>query len=279
MRVHFLGVRGSTPAPGIEFVRYGGHTSCVAICHDGHDAPALLLDAGTGIRRATWLLGDAAFTGTILLGHLHWDHLHGLPFFRAGDRDDARVDLLIPAQPDGADTLEVLSRGMSPPHFPVRPDQLRGTWTFDSLAEGLNELEGFEVTSAEIPHKGGRTFGYRVSDGRTTIAYLSDHCPSQLGPGPEGWGEYHESALALATNVDVLIHDAQLLAEEHADDAVYGHAAAEYAVELGRRANARRVVLFHHRPNRTDDELDAIAARFAADERVSLATESLVLEL
>jgi len=279
VRVHFLGVRGSTPAPGIDFVRYGGHTSCVAISGDTASAPSLILDAGTGIRRATPLCDGAGFSGTILLGHLHWDHVHGLPFFNAGDRDNARVDLFMPAQPDGASALDVLSRAMSPPHFPVRPDELRGRWTFNSLDEGTHTFEGFSVTAAEIPHKGGRTFGYRVSDGRSSLAYLSDHCPSDLGPGPEGWGKYHENALALAEGVDALIHDAQLMAEEHADQASFGHSAAEYAIELGRRAAARRVLLYHHRPSRTDDQLDAIATRFAHDERVAIAHESMVLEL
>lgn len=136
-------------------MRYGGHTSCVAVVHDGQSAPSLILDAGTGIRRGTWLCGDGPFSGTILLGHLHWDHLHGLPFFRAGDRDDARVDLFIPDQSDGASALDVLARGMSPPHFPVRPDELRGEWTFNSLTPGEHSFEGFSVTSVEIPHKGG----------------------------------------------------------------------------------------------------------------------------
>ena len=35
LRIHLCGVRGSTPAPGIDFVRYGGHTSCLALAHDG----------------------------------------------------------------------------------------------------------------------------------------------------------------------------------------------------------------------------------------------------
>lgn len=279
MRVHFLGVRGSTPAPGGDYVRYGGHTSCVAIAHDDQNTPSLILDAGTGIRRCTWLCGDGPFRGTILLGHLHWDHVHGLPFFRAGDRDDARVDLFLPAQGDGASALDVLARGMSPPHFPIRPDELRGEWTFHGLAPGEHQFEGFTVTSREIPHKGGRAYGYRVSDAHSTLTYMSDHCPSDLGPGPDGWGEYHPDALELARDTDVLIHDAQLVAEELAEYAFYGHSAAEYAVQLGLRAHAKRVVLFHHRPNRTDDELDQIALRFAADQRVTLATQSLVLEL
>jgi phosphoribosyl 1,2-cyclic phosphodiesterase len=95
VHIYLCGVRGSTPAPGAEFLRYGGQTSCVAIAHDGGAAPVLLLDAGTGLRRMTTLLGGQPFSGTILLTHLHWDHVHGLPFFRAGDRDDARVWLLL----------------------------------------------------------------------------------------------------------------------------------------------------------------------------------------
>ena len=129
MRIHLCGVRGSTPAPGAEFVRYGGHTSCVAIAIDddgadgapGAAAPRLILDAGTGLRRVTGLLGGAPFTGTIILTHLHWDHVHGLPFFAAGDRHDARVALLLPEQGGNAGAEEVLARGMSPPHFPITP--------------------------------------------------------------------------------------------------------------------------------------------------------------
>ena len=79
MRTYLCGVRGSTPAPGAEFVRYGGHTSCVALAHDGGAGPTLVLDAGIGLRRVTALLGGQPFSGTIVLTHLHWDHVHGLP--------------------------------------------------------------------------------------------------------------------------------------------------------------------------------------------------------
>ena len=279
MRVHFLGVRGSTPAPGADFVRYGGHTSCLALAHDDQERPTLLLDAGTGIRRATALLGDAPFAGSVLLSHLHWDHLTGLPFFLGAVRDDATTKVVIPRQHDGTSALEALARGVSPPHFPVRPDALRGTWRFADVAPGEFEIEGFHVRADEIPHTGGRTFAYRVDDGGASVTYMTDHCPTQLGPGPDGWGEYHAAALALAQDTDVLIHDAQLVAEELAAEAWLGHAAIEYAVALGRRAGARSTIGFHHKPERTDDELDAIARRFGDDHRVGLATESTVLKV
>jgi phosphoribosyl 1,2-cyclic phosphodiesterase len=278
VRVTFLGVRGSTPAPGEEFLRYGGHTSCVAIAHDG-EAPSLLLDAGTGIRRTSSLMNGEPFRGSILLTHLHWDHVHGLPFCDATDRTDSRVTLFVPDQLDGSEPLEMLSRGMSPPHFPVRADELRGDWSFVSLSSSLLEIEGFTILVEEIPHKGGRTYGLRVRDATGSAVYMPDHCPSALGPGPDGLGEYHPAALSLCQDADVLIHDAQLLREELAAEAYFGHAAAEYAVELARHANVKQVVLFHHKQNRVDDDLDALAARFSGDLPVTVATQRTVLDL
>jgi phosphoribosyl 1,2-cyclic phosphodiesterase len=287
--MHVLGVRGSTPATGSAFARYGGNTSCVALARDG-EALSLVLDAGTGIRSLGAVLrdceppggapGERPFDGAILLGHLHWDHTQGLPFSRAIDHDGARVRLCLPDQEDGDGAVDVLRRAMSPPHFPIGPEGLRGAWRFDLLEQGEHEIAGFEVLALEIPHKGGRTFGYRVSDGRSAMAYLSDHGPSALGPGPDGWGPYHDAAMALAGGVDVLLHDAQHTAEELPSRAQFGHSAAEYAVALAERAAARSVLLFHHDPSRTDDEVDALVARFAAATvPVSAAHEGQVVDI
>jgi len=238
-------------------VRVGGNTSCVAVFHDDDAVPRLLLDAGTGIRRVTALLGDAPFRGTILLGHLHWDHTQGLPFFRAGDRDDAVVRLLVPAQ--GIPAQELFDRFMSPPAFPIDISGLLGSWKVSSIEEGSQRVEGFDVLALEIPHPGGRTFGYRVSDGVSTVAYLSDHGPrNTMGEGPDGWGPYHHAAMTLCAGADLLIHDAQHTAAELPGIYRFGHSAADYGVELARRAGVARVALFHHSPDRTDDQVDAM---------------------
>jgi phosphoribosyl 1,2-cyclic phosphodiesterase len=279
VRIHVLGVRGSTPAPGHAFARHGGNTSCLAVALDDRP-PTLLLDAGTGLRGLGSVLGESPFRGALLLGHLHWDHTQGLPFSRAIDHDGAEVRLCLPDQEDGDAAIDVLRRAMSPPHFPIGPEGLRGRWTFEGLAPGFHHVAGFEVLALEIPHKGGRTFGYRVSDGRSAIAYLSDHGPAALGPGPEGWGPYHEDAMALAAGVDLLIHDAQHTAEELPAVVHFGHSAMDYPVRLAELAGAKHVLLFHHDPNRTDDDLDACVARFAdSPVPVTAAVEGSVVEV
>jgi phosphoribosyl 1,2-cyclic phosphodiesterase len=280
MRVELCGVRGSLPAAGRDYVRYGGHTSCLALTPDGASVPTLILDAGTGLLQVMALLGGAPFDGTILLTHLHWDHVVGLPFFAVHECESTRADVLLPEQENGASAARALGGLMSPPYFPVGPSELRGRWTFETLAAGEHEIEGFTVLAREIPHKGGRTYGYRIGDGHCSIAYMPDHNPTAFGPGPDGLGEYHAAALELAADVDVLVHDAQLLPQELTAEAHFGHAAADYAVALAERANARAVALFHHRLDRTDDELDALAARLAGrSPAVSVASEGVVLDL
>jgi phosphoribosyl 1,2-cyclic phosphodiesterase len=272
VRIVLCGVRGSTPAPGVEFARYGGHTSCVAIAHDAATAPVLVLDAGTGLRRLSGLLDGEPFRGTIALTHLHWDHVQGLPFCPAIDRPDAQVRLLLPGA-DGTAAIDVLARGMSPPHFPITPAELLGAWTFEAIEPGDREIEGFRVTVAEVPHKGGRTFGYRIEDGQTSIAYVPDH-------GPARADDFGGAVAALVAGVDLLLHDAQHTAEEWPARAHFGHASAEYAVELGTKCGVGHVVLFHHDPNRTDDEEDRLLARFdTAGPVVSAAAEGTVLAL
>ena len=247
MDVTILGCRGSTPATGADFSRYGGDTSSVAVARTG-DVPSLVLDAGTGLRRLTHVLGEKPFRGSILLTHLHWDHTHGLPFASAVDRDDAEVDLYLPAR--GEDPLEVLSRAMGPPHFPITPDRLRGRWRFHVLDSGRHEIDGFEVIAADVPHKGGRTFGYRVAEGGSSLAYIPDYWLTEADSEPAD----------LVSGVDLLLHDSQHLESEMAGKAFLGHSSVEYVIGLAGRSEVARAALFHHDPGRTDAEIDEIVA-------------------
>jgi phosphoribosyl 1,2-cyclic phosphodiesterase len=252
VRLTLLGVRGSTPAPGTDFARYGGHTSCVAVTADGAEAPTLVLDAGTGIRGLPGLLGGEAFAGSILLTHLHWDHWQGLPFCPAVDRPDARTDLYLPAE---GNPVDLLARGMSPPLFPIDPGGLLGAWRFLAAPPGTCVIEGFTVTHAPITHKGGLTYGIRVERDGVSMAYLPDHAP-QLGSA---------AAEDLARDVDVLLHDGQFLDSERVVADAYGHATVTGALDFASRCGASRLMLTHHAPGRTDTALDALAADLSVE--------------
>jgi ribonuclease BN (tRNA processing enzyme) len=266
------------PATGAAFLRYGGQTPSVAFSRDGAEVPELVIDAGTGITDLPALLGGQAFEGELLLTHLHWDHVQGLPFCHAADHPDAHVSLSLPAQADGTAAEQILERAMSPPHFPITPAQMRGDWRFSSLEPGEHSVAGLTVLALEVPHKGGRTFGYRVTDGEAIVTFIPDHRPTAFGPGDDGFGVFHANALELARDTDVLIHDAQLLPSE-LEEAAFGHAVVDYAVGLGRVAGAGRTLLYHHKPDRTDDQLDELAARFADDDRVEVCRDGTEYKL
>jgi len=272
VRIELLGVRGSTAAPGPDFLRYGGHTACIAVYAD-HDAlPRLVLDAGTGLRTLTERFAGRPYDGSVLLSHLHWDHVQGLPFFAAGDRDDARVDLHLPAQ-EGRSGRDLLAQLLSPPAFPIAPEGLRGRWRFHALPPGTTSVEGFTVTAVDVAHKGGRTLGYRVADASGAVAYLPDHAPA-AGCSRE--------LLDVLAGVDVLVHDAQFLDGERPLAVDYGHCTVEDAAALAAACDARTLVLFHHSPARTDSALDEIASwapSLAPGRRVLTAREGDVVHV
>jgi len=288
VQVTFHGVRGSTPCCGDHLARYGGNTSCVAVEAEGQ-AP-ILFDLGTGLRRYGLALmeeGRTGFRGSVLLSHLHWDHVQGLPFFVPLHCPDALVDVYGPRQADGP-LGEVFGDMMRPPYFPIRPDELGGTLAFHDVDEDHFPVGTAKVRSRWIRHV-GPTLGYRLDWNGVAIAYLSDHgqgCAGLHGASDRRTDDFiPDEVLELCDGVNLLIHDAQHTPVEFEQKRHWGHCTVDYALHVAKEAGVQCLSLFHHDPSHSDDMLDRLVrdARDLAAQRgvpeVIAASEGLRLEL
>jgi ribonuclease BN (tRNA processing enzyme) len=219
------------------------------------EPPTLVLEAGTGLRSLSRRLGGRPFRGDLVLTHLHWDHVQGLPFSAAVDHPEAVVRLHVPVESDADDPVEVLSRCMSPPNFPIGPEGLKGRWEFLPLLPGPVTLadDRLHLLAERIRHKGGATYGLRVTDpDGASAAYLPDH----LLRSPDD-----RDGSDLVRGADLLLHDGQFVSSEAALAEEYGHSTVEVAVGYADACGARELVLLHHHPDRSDAALDALAAQ------------------
>jgi phosphoribosyl 1,2-cyclic phosphodiesterase len=252
LSIHFHGVRGSIAAPGVATARVGGNTSCVEVQAGDN---RIVFDAGTGLRN----LGDRLVAGgpsatTILLSHLHWDHIQGLPFFTPIYVPGNWIEVV--SGPNGTMPLEAaLRRQMAAPFFPVDfEDVSRQVRVREPRAGEAFSIGDVRVTMARLNHP-DPVYGYRLETRGTSIVYATD---------TEHFACVDPALVRLAADADVLIYDAQYTPEEYPGKVGWGHSTWEAAVALARAANVRQLVLYHHDPRRTDDAVAAIEARAQA---------------
>lgn len=256
MRVTFYGVRGSVPAPGPQTARYGGNTSCVEVRLA--DGSTLALDAGTGLRELgnTLVREGRESKVHLLLSHTHWDHVLGLPFF-APLWNKANHVLVYPLANDAQARFQ--GSIFDDIHFPVSVNDIPAKVEL-ARPEGLIwQVGSASVRPVQLNHPGGAQ-GFRIEDADgTSLAYLTDN---ELNARS---AVITMDALArFAEGVDLLIHDAQYLPSDMPHKLGWGHSIVDDVLRLAVMAGPKRLALFHHDPDRTDDDLDALAERARA---------------
>jgi phosphoribosyl 1,2-cyclic phosphodiesterase len=238
-------------------VRYGGNTSCVeARLGDG---TTLVLDAGTGIRPlGLAIAADGPRTLHLLLTHLHVDHIEGLGFFEPlWSRD---TDLHVWGPPSPVRSLaERIAGYYSRPLFPVPLSDVPAHLTFHDVPTEEWAIGSARVLAEPVSHP-GPTVGYRLSEERHSFAYIPDHEPA-LGAGLSDVLPEWVSGSRLAQDVDILFHDSQYSADEYRDRVGWGHSSVGHAVAFARLTKARRLAMFHHDPNHTDEDLEVLVGQ------------------
>jgi phosphoribosyl 1,2-cyclic phosphodiesterase len=280
MQITFWGVRGSYPVPGAATVRYGGQTSCVEARTSS--GACIIVDAGTGLRQLGNKLaresGGKPGQYHVLLSHVHWDHIQGLPFFSPAYIPGTKISVY--ALLTAADELNQVIGGITRHEFfPMPLEAVPANFDFHQVEPGVDfTIAGFRISPIALNHPFG-SVGYRIDADGSSWAYVSDTAPFDkvlhkqhflAGPEPlsEGdltaLGSMRQALIAKLANVDTIVYDTHFLPEEYARFPHYGHSTPDQALEVCVEAGARRLVLYHHAPSHSDDQMDKIAAEYLA---------------
>ena len=261
MRIRFWGTRGSIATPGPGTNHYGGNTSCVELTTASGDL--LIFDCGTGAHRlATHLMaqGKKPINANILLGHTHWDHIQGFPFFTPAFVKGNSAAIYGPEGSRGS-LHDVLAGQMEFTYFPVELSQLPAEISYHDLTEGIHTIGGARVAAQFLNHP-AMTLGYRVEADGVAVVYLVDHEPfsDELWRAGAETGRI-ESILhdgdrrhaRFMAGADLVIHDAQYTPDEYGSRKTWGHSPYDYVVQIAAAAGVRRIALTHHDPSHDDD--------------------------
>jgi phosphoribosyl 1,2-cyclic phosphodiesterase len=267
-RLKLWGVRGSIPVPGPGTVRYGGNTACVEVRTDGE---IIVLDAGSGIRELGLALeaefGSRPINLSLLITHVHWDHIQGFPFFAPsyGDKNQIRI---FGYNGTDAGLEQILTGQMATPFFPVALYDLPGKIQFENLKVMDFQIGKVRVRAKLLNHP-GVCVGYRILSSGGSIAYLPDNEPYDAfklhSPKSEQFSpvetkrraqEDRAELVKFLQGSDVLILDTQYTDEEYQTHVGWGHGSLSMAVSLARDAAVRKLILFHHDPTHDDEMID-----------------------
>ncbi len=244
------------PGEGGKVALYGGATSCYLVRAGNEE---IYLDAGSGIAGAIPQVGTNV---TLLLTHMHIDHIVGLPFFSALGQKERLIDIY--AVPRAGLTVKAaIDRYISPPFWPCLLDDYSAKCVIHELPPTRTEFNvgAVKVVAQEGAHPGGATL-FRLTYGNKSLVYATDfeHSPESVA-----------ALVDFAANCDLLLYDAQYTDEEYLRYKGYGHSTPQEGIKIARAASAKKLVLVHHAPWRNDDELKDMDKTFGAMGNVSFA--------
>jgi CheY-like chemotaxis protein len=253
--VSYWGVHGTLPAPGAGYTRYGGNTPCVSVEIGGE--PLYIFDCGSGIKRLSDRImatgGSQRFSARIFISHTHWDHINTVPFFAPLYVRGNQIEIFGPYQGDL--TIErAVSAQMESVYFPVTVREFGARLVFRDLREETLEFGPVRIETMLLSHP-GYCLGYKLTARGRTVCYITDN-ELYLPGDPRQNPRYFEQLVSFVKNADVLITDATYRDSEYPAKVDWGHSCVSQVAELAARAQVKRLHLFHHDPDQTDELID-----------------------
>ena len=303
LSVRFWGVRGSIPCPGRNTVEFGGNTSCIEIRADKRIA---VLDLGTGSKPlGDWLMQNDFKAGSvdmdIFISHTHWDHIMGFPMFTPLFVPGTKLRIMGPVSFNDDTLASIIGDQLSYRYWPVRQSELAAQIQYQELKETTLDMGGgLKVTTKYLNHP-ILCLGYRFEYQGRSIVTAYDHEPFRnLFPtnpddpsyseeaaqeGEAAAKEENEKIFRFFRGADILVHDAQYTSEEFEKHLGWGHSCYENAIDAACRAGVKKLIFFHHDPNRTDEQLQSLAEKYKNEMKgksgpeIIMAREGLTVEV
>jgi phosphoribosyl 1,2-cyclic phosphodiesterase len=270
MKLKFWGTRGSIPTPGKHTVRYGGNTPCLEVRL--RDNKLIIFDAGTGIRE----LGEAlmakgeSVNAYVLIGHPHWDHIQGFPFFKPAFISGNELTV-VGAQSKNVTLRQMIADQMNKVYFPIQLNELKAKINFHPVREGRMQIFDAELSSIYVNHP-AFALGYRLDVGGRSLVYISDNEPFDREVArslknvekvitdkyAESKGDPNQRVFDFARGADILIHDATYTPEEYVNRVGWGHSHYLFTLKVAAEAQVKKLILFHHDPSHSDEKIDEI---------------------
>ncbi len=302
-KVKFRGVRGSFPVANKNFYKFGGNTSCVEVIAGGH---LIILDAGTGIVG----IGDDLMEehicsainpedrkpvfATLLISHIHQDHLLGLTFFKPLHLKSSKL-LIYGAKPQNSTLSQDLSELVFGKTFPLdlgdiacnleindiedtqailmKPDEKPQLVSLCNVNQGDDDVLITFYKSYVHPQEGVSI--YKISYKGKSLVYATDK---------ECYVGGDKKFVKFAKHCDLLIHDAQYTTEDYLNPYSpkqgFGHSTFDMAVEVMKQTEAKNLIFTHYDPSYDDNKLAKIKEHYVTDNKnIYMSYEGFEFEL
>lgn len=284
-KVKFRGTRGSYPTPLATHLKYGGNTSCVEVNIGPRN---IILDCGTGIvplgedlMRSHILSGNTLFereavVSTVIISHIHQDHIQGLPFFRPLHVLTSKVNIFGPVNKN--ENLEsILSTVLFDKTFPIDLNALSADIKINNFSESdviilhaddatpefrrIGKGEDLTPKGEDIiissykssAHPRHGTLVIKIAYKDKILVYATDK---------EGYIGGDKKFAQFAYNADLLIHDSQYTDEDYLSPLFskqgYGHSTFKMAITAAKDAKVKKLAYYHFDPSYPDDILEEI---------------------
>ena len=250
LKIKFWGVRGSIACASLDHMKYGGNTSCIEVQAGEH---SFVLDAGTGIRNFSKVVLERDPHKThLLISHTHWDHINGFPFFTPAYDPKRSIAIYAGHLKHQGGVQSVLSAQMHNPMFPVPLEAMQADLEYVDFEAGENfALFGdVKIKTAPLNHPNGST-AYRVEHKGKAVVYVTDT--------EHIIGKPDQNILGLIEGADLVIYDSTYTEEEFPEKIGWGHSTWNEGMNLCKAANVKKLAIFHHDPEHTDDFMDRIS--------------------